>query len=63
MIVRPLAHYPSRAAARADLAIHVVGLVLAVIGGVVLLTLSAGRGGQVAAIGVYAAGLVLMLTF
>ena len=64
MIARTTPHYPSRAAARADLVIHLVGLALAVIGGVVLLTLSAGnQPGQVAAIGVYAGGLVLMLTF
>ncbi len=57
-------HYPSRAARRADLVIHIVGLALAVLGGAVLLLLSVGnKAGQVAAIGVYAAGLILMLTF
>ena len=60
----PGLHYPSRAARRADLVIHIVGLTLAVVGGAVLLLLSAGnQAGQVAAIAVYATGLVLMLTF
>ena len=64
MIGRTTPHYPSRAAARADLVIHIVGLVLAVLGGAVLLRLTVGnQPGQVAAIGVYAGGLVLMLAF
>lgn len=56
--------YPTVAAKRADLAVHVVGLVLASIGGAVMLTLAAERGAaSVAAIAVYAVGFVLMLAF
>ncbi len=57
-------HYPTAAAKRADLVIHIVGLVFAVIGGVLLLTLSAGNEPRrIAAIAIYAAGMVLMLAF
>lgn len=54
-------HYPTPAAKVADLVVHLVGLVFAVVGGIVLLLLA--NGGQVASLGVYAAGLVLMLAF
>ena len=57
-------HYPTAAARRADLVIHIVGLSLAVLGGMVLLALTLRvEPGHVAAIAVYAAGLVLMLSF
>jgi len=59
----PVSHYPTRAAKCADLAVHLAGLAFAVVGGVVLLSLSAQRGslGQVAAVAIYAGGLVVML--
>ena len=49
---------------RADLIVHLTGLVFALFGGGILLGLSVGLGrlGQVAAIGVYAAGLLAMLS-
>ena len=56
--------YPTAAAKRADLVVHVVGLVLASIGGAVMLTLAADRGAaSFVAIAVYAVGFVLMLAF
>ena len=56
--------YPSAGARTADLAIHLVGLALAIVGGVILLVLSARNpASRVAAIAVYAAGLVSMLAF
>ncbi len=56
--------YPTRGAKRADLAVHVVGLALASIGGAVMLWIAAGRGtASFAAIAVYALGFVLMLAF
>ncbi len=54
-------HYPTPAAKVADLIVHIVGLVFAVAGGVILLVLA--KGGKLAPIGVYAAGLVMMLAF
>ena len=54
-------HYPTPAAKIADLVVHIVGLVLAVAGGVVLLILA--KAGTLAPIGIYAAGLVMMLAF
>ena len=57
-------HYPTAAAKRADLVIHIIGLVFAVIGGVLLLTLSAGNAPRrITAIAIYAVGMVLMLVF
>ena len=57
-------HYPTAAARRADFVIHVVGLVLAVVGGAVMLALSVGNEiGRITAIAIYAAGMVLMLSF
>ena len=56
--------YPSTAAKRADLAVHVVGLILASVGGAVMLTLAADRGAApFVAIAIYAAGFLLMLSF
>lgn len=57
-------HYPTPAAKTADLVIHVVGLVLAVLGGAVLLVLSAENHlSRIAAIAIYAGAMVLMLAF
>ena len=57
-------HYPTPAAKRADFVVHVVGLALAVLGGAVMLSLSIdGEAGQILAIAVYAAGLIMMLSF
>lgn len=58
-------HYPTRAAHLADLVIHIVGLTLAIVGGAVALAMAVSHGeiGRVAAIGVYALGLVAMLAF
>jgi hemolysin III len=59
----PVSHYPTRAAKCADLIVHLAGLALALVGGVVLLSLSVRLGSlsQVAAVAVYAAGLTVML--
>jgi hemolysin III len=59
----PQPHYATANARRADLVIHLAGLVAALFGGGVLLGLSLGLGrlSQAAAIGVYSAGLLLML--
>jgi hemolysin III len=61
----PPRHYPTPAARCADLAVHITGLAFALFGGGMLLGLAVAHGSlsQVAAIGVYAAGLVLMLGF
>jgi hemolysin III len=61
----PPPHYPSSAAKTADLVVHLVGLVFALFGGGMLLGLSVGFGRltQTAALGVYAAGLLIMLAF
>ena len=58
-------HYPTRAEHLADLVIHIVGLTLAVVGGGVALAIAVSHGqiGRVAAIGVYALGMVAMLAF
>lgn len=58
-------HYPTPGARVADLVVHLTGLVLALFGGGVLLGLSVSRGdlGLVAAVMVYAAGLLAMLGF
>jgi hemolysin III len=62
-LLRP--HYPTTGAKVADLVVHVVGLTLALVGGVTMLTLAvlSGQIGEVAAVGVYAAGLLVMLAF
>jgi hemolysin III len=56
-------HYPSDAERRADAWVHGVGLAAAVIGGATLVALSAqgGSPGRLAAVAVFAIGLVLML--
>lgn len=55
-------HYATPGARLADLVIHVTGLVFAVVGGVILLALSAGHA-AFGAIAIYATGAVLMLGF
>ncbi|MBN9319815.1 MAG: hemolysin III family protein [Caulobacterales bacterium] len=59
----PPRHYPTPAAKCADLVVHISGLVLALFGGGILLGLGVSRGslGMVAAVSIYAAGLVAML--
>ena len=62
--ISPSSPYPSPAARRADLVIHLVGLAFAIVGGTILIGLSAANApGRVAAIAVYAAGMVAMLSF
>ena len=58
-------HYPTPWARLADLIVHIVGLALALFGGGVALGLAVSHGllGQVAAVTVYALGLVAMLAF
>ncbi|AQR62993.1 hemolysin III [Brevundimonas sp. LM2] len=57
-------HYETRAEHTADLVVHVVGLTLAAVGGLVLAVLSAlyGGVGAVTATGIYALCLIAMLT-
>lgn len=61
----PPRHYPTSSAKCADLVVHIIGLVFALFGGGVLLGLSVGKGGlsQVAAVSIYAAGVLAMLGF
>ncbi|WP_312162144.1 PAQR family membrane homeostasis protein TrhA [Phenylobacterium sp.] len=61
----PPRHYPTPSAKCADLVVHVVGLTLALVGGVVLLTLAvrAQSLSMALAVGIYAAGLLAMLGF
>lgn len=58
-------HYPTLGARRADLIVHIAGLALALFGGGIALGLAVAQGmiGTVAAVSVYAAGLVAMLAF
>ena len=62
---KPPRHYPTPAAKCADLVVHVVGLTLALVGGVVLLSLAVAAHSITAVVGVsiYAAGVVAMLGF
>src|SRR5437870_4083241 len=62
---KPPRHYPTPAAKCADLVVHVVGLTLALIGGIVLLVLAvrAGQISKVVGVSIYAAGLLAMLAF
>ena len=62
---RPPRHYPTPAAKCADLVVHVVGLTLALVGGVVLLALAieARSISKVVGVSIYAAGLLAMLGF
>lgn len=63
--IKPPRHYPTSAAKCADLVVHVIGLTLALVGGVVLLTLAVLAHSITAVVGVsiYAAGVVAMLAF
>jgi hemolysin III len=63
--LKPPRHYPTSAAKCADLVVHVVGLTLALVGGVVLLALAVRAGSITAVVGVsiYAAGVLAMLAF
>jgi len=58
-------HYPTPWARHADLIVHVIGLALALFGGGVALGLavSEGRLGEVAAVVIYALGMIAMLAF
>ena len=58
-------HYPTNWARTADFVVHLVGLALALFGGGVALGLAVSHGllGQVAAISVYALGMIAMLAF
>ncbi len=60
-----LEHYPSVWARRADLIVHIAGLTLALFGGGLALGLAVSNGmlGKVAAISIYALGLIAMLAF
>ncbi|WP_309643985.1 hemolysin III family protein [Phenylobacterium sp.] len=61
----PPRHYPTAAAKCADLVVHVMGLTLALVGGIVLLVLAVSNGviTQVVGVSIYAAGVVAMLAF
>ena len=58
-------HYPSQAARLADLIVHIVGLSLALFGGGVVLGMAVKSGmlGKIAAVTVYALGMIAMLSF
>lgn len=60
-----LDHYPSVWARRADLIVHIAGLTLALFGGGLALGLAVSNGmlGKVAAVSIYALGLIAMLAF
>lgn len=62
---QPSRHYPTPAAKCADLVVHIVGLTLALVGGIVLLALAvdAHSISKVVGVAIYAAGLVAMLAF
>lgn len=63
LMTEPSAHYPNRAAMWADLVVHIVGLVFAVVGGAILLGLAFGLGPlrHAASVSVYVIGLITML--
>ncbi|WP_374471505.1 hemolysin III family protein [Phenylobacterium sp.] len=62
---KPPRHYPTPAAKCADLVVHVVGLTLSLVGGIVLLALAVGAGRISTIVGcsIYAAGVTAMLAF
>ena len=64
-IVKPPRHYPTPAAKCADLVVHVVGLTLALVGGIVLLAIAVNAGSisLVVGVSIYAAGVIAMLAF
>ena len=63
--VKPPRHYPTSAAKCADLVVHIVGLTLALVGGIVLLALAVRAGSitRVVGVSIYAAGVIAMLAF
>ena len=63
LVTAVLRHYPTPAARRADLVVHVVGLGFALLGGVLLLALAVGldRPQRIPALSIYAACLLIML--
>jgi hemolysin III len=63
--IKPPRHYPTAAAKCADLVVHVVGLTLGLVGGIVLLAMAVRAGSITAVVGVsiYAAGVLAMLGF
>lgn len=64
-LLPPADHYPTSRARIADLVVHLIGLGFALFGGGMLLGLSVSRGdvGVIAAVSVYAVGLLAMLGF
>lgn len=64
-LAKPPRHYPTPGAKCADLVVHIVGLTLALVGGIVLLVLAvqADSISKVLAVSIYAAGLMAMLAF
>jgi hemolysin III len=64
-VAKPPRHYPTSAAKCADLVVHIVGLTLALVGGIVLLVLAvrAGSISRVVGVSIYAAGVLAMLAF
>jgi len=64
-VSKPPRHYPTPAAKCADLVVHVVGLTLALVGGIVLLALAVRAGSitRVVGVSIYAAGVLAMLAF
>ncbi|MFY7759872.1 PAQR family membrane homeostasis protein TrhA [Aquidulcibacter sp.] len=64
-MIADLDHYPSVWARRADLIVHLAGLTLALFGGGLALGLAVSNGmlGKVAAVSIYALGLIAMLAF
>ncbi len=62
---KPPRHYPTPAAKCADLVVHVVGLTLALVGGIVLLSFAvkAGSISKIVGVSIYAAGVLTMLAF
>ena len=63
--IKPPRHYPTPAAKCADLVVHVMGLTLSLVGGIVLLTLAVMGGSisQVVGVSIYGLGVVAMLAF
>lgn len=61
----PPRHYPTPAAKCADLVVHVMGLTLALVGGIVLLAFAVAKGSisQVVGVSIYAVGVLAMLAF
>jgi hemolysin III len=64
-LTEKLAHYPTRWARHADLIVHIVALAFALFGGGVALGLAVSHGlvGRIAAITIYALGMIAMLAF